>query len=228
MEVVTLEDLALRNMVNKALVAFLSTLMEMLGYFSVDGERILHDCNGYRNRKWVEALFEVAANEGYFRKPSMRAEDALPYAVVQPLITNELIADICLADNLLKALYHEYLFYDYQLKFTNAPKVPHTVRRHMKELRSARQDFCRQKTIYLRIAYRGRVPRKYRSLYDVANCTQEFVGEIKLDSIFSIMPTISQLHPRDNASDAIPISKLCRKYASLRAFCDEAIASLPV
>lgn len=226
MEVVTLDDLDLRNMTDTATVAFFSTLFEMAGFFSTDGERILRTYNGYRNRKWVEALFEKTANCGYFRRSMITYGKSLPYSAIEPLITNELIADFCLADDLLKSLYYEYQIYHYQQCFTATPKIPHTVRHCLKELCAARLAFRRQKLSYLRIAYCSRVPRKIHKLYDASRCTQEFIGEIDLDAVFSIMPIIFELYPRDTASDAAPLSKLCRKYARLIAFCDEAAASL--
>lgn len=207
-------------------VAYYAAIHELFGYFTIYGEQIRERHHGYDDRRWIRGLVKVTADVGFFRRPGMRIEHAPSFSDIWPLITADLVADYCLADDLLRSLYFEYLLYDYQKTFAAAPKTPHTVQRRLKEISSARRDFRLQKYRYLRVAYHGHVPRKVQNKFQVEVCGHTFMGGIDLLAVYSGMPIVLEEHPRRNTADNESLSKLCRKHESLFAFCDEAIASL--
>lgn len=228
MDFITLDDLAQADLADNAVLEYFGTLYEMVGNFTIDGERLLNLYAGYNDRKWVEALFRVAADSGCFRRPDLPIERALPFSVVRPLITNYMIADFCLADDILEAAFYEYILSYYQKRLISLQPATHEIRQTIKNLRRARLAFAEQKCAYLEIAYLKRVPHKVYRLFEVCNYSRHSVAKNDLVATLEVMPAVFEKYPRHESVDLSPVSKLYRKHFKIFAFCDEVITSLSV
>lgn len=224
----TLDELAELNLIDRAVLEYLGTLYLIGGYCSANGAQILAQDSGYNSRAWVESLLKVAADCGCFRRPSMPIEQAIPFTLVRPLITPGLIAEFCLADDILQAIYHEHLFFIYHRRVNQADSIAHRFKRTLQSLHDARHEFCRQKQHYLRIARRGKVPHRIYKFFDMNFDDNRPGPKAEFLPTFAVLPSVLKLHPRPLTADLVPLSDLCRKYAHLLAFCDEALASLSV
>ena len=167
MEIVTRDNLAQLNLTNEAILEYIGTLAFVDTTFPANGEYIINQGPGYNSRNWVESLFAVAAQSECFRSPSMPIEKALPFATIQPLITKNLVAEICLTSDIIQALYYEYQLLYCRKIINEATGIPRQTKKLLVDLRKACLEFNRQKQKYLRIAYCGKVPRKARKLYDL-------------------------------------------------------------
>lgn len=214
------------KLTDQAVLEYLGTLFLIGTYCPANGEQILSQGPGYNSKTWVESLFKVAADCGCFRRPRMSIERALPFVAVRPLITPGLTAEFCLSDDILQAIYYEHLCFTYYRHINRSSNIAHRLKRVLPDLHDARHEFCHQKQQYLRVAHRGKVPRRIYKFFDMDFDDNHPGLKAEFLPTFAIMSSVMRLCPRPVTSDLIPLSDLCRKNAQLLALCDEALASL--
>lgn len=146
----------------------------------------------------------------------------LPFDVIRPLITPELVADFCLASDLMEVTFYERLLAEqYQQLSCQQPK---SNQRSIKELRVARRKFNRQKLKYMDLAYGPQRESYIDEAFDV--CSRVTENQLQRDIWFSteIMLVVFQICPRgENVTDLAPVDKLCRKYIHYFTICAEVV-----
>ncbi len=204
------------NLSENCVLEYFGTLYEVISHFRCTGEEILRR-NGFRDSRWVQSLFKIAADHHCFANTN--CPEGLPFEVVLPLITPELVADFCLASNILETAFYEYLLFQQYQKVSALPLTKDS-RRALRDLRIARRKFCKQKTEYMNLACDQKLPHELTRACDV--CTTHKGNILQPDVMFALelMPIIFQLCPRDkSAVDTAPLRKLYRKYAHLFYLC---------
>jgi len=207
-----ISDVAEYGLSDNCVLEYFGTLYEVASNFHCTGEMILQH-NGFRSRVWVESLFELAANSGCL--------EGLPFEAIQPLITQEIVAHFCLANDILETAFYEYsLFKQYQ-ELQSLPPAKLT-NQTLKELRIARRKFCSQKMEYLNLAYGLKLASKSKCTYDVCTVYKRDAMQQNILLALELMPIVYQAYPRnENTADMAPVRKLCRKYIRLFTICTE-------
>lgn len=191
---------------------YFGTLYEMASDFSCAGIDLARR-KGFCSRAWVEAFFRKAAENHCFANES--CPQGLPFQAIRPLITDDIIALFCLANDILEAAFYEHQLLQQQ-KIVNTWPSDKTNRQLLQRLRLARRKFLRQKKLYLELAYGHGRAQIVEHIYDVT--IEPRVNSMQRDIRFAldIMPIVVQTHPRDDhGSDRAPLNKLCRKHARL-------------
>lgn len=213
MEGVDAELITQHGLSDNCILEYFGTLYEVISHFRCTGEEILRR-NGFRSRSWVESLFAMAAKHHCFANE--KCPEGLPFEVVQPLITQELIAMFCLGSDILETAFYERLLLQQQRALSTLPSS-RTANHVIRDLRIARRKICKRKQEYLDLAYGSRLAKNLVEAFDV--CSVYNHNKLQRDVMLSldILPIVFQLYPRDeNTPDMAPVRKLCRK--SVRLF----------
>lgn len=209
----------------QAALYYFGTLYYLIGQFPCEGAEILRCNNGFRNRAWVESFFKLAADYGCFgrEKPT---KVILPFEAIQTIITPEIIALVCLADDLLRATYYEHCLIELRTQILGGFYADRKHERILKQLRQARQKIYVQKKVYLRLAY-GKNLKGIRDSYDMNETSHPDTLKKNLLDTFDFVPIVSRCYPRDLfAADLSPLSRIYRKYEEVFSLCKES-DSLP-
>lgn len=214
---IDIDIIAQHNLSENCVLEYFGTLYEVISHFRCTGEEILRQ-NGFRDGRWVRSLFKIVADHHCFANSN--CPEGLPFEVVSPLITSELVADFCLASNIFETAFYEHLLSQQYQKLSSSSAEDD--KQTLKNLRMARRKFCKQKMEYMTLAYGPKLSRELVRTHDV--CTTHRGNVLQQDVMFSLelMPIVFQLCPRDeSAVDTAPLRKLYRKYACLFYLCAE-------
>ncbi len=210
----------------QAVLYYFGTLYYLIGSFPCEGAEVLQR-NGYRSHAWVESLYELAADFGCFGREEP-TKVVLPFEAIQPFITPEIVALVCLADDLLRVAYYEYLIIQLRSQMLGGFYANRKSERILKQIRQVRKKLYFQKKEYLRIAY-GKSFKGIRKSYDMNRVYSGNVLQKNLLETFEFVPIVSRLYPRDPfAADLSPISRLYRKYKDIFLLCKESDSLPPV
>ena len=205
------------GLADNCILEYFCTLYEMIPGFCISGEEILRQ-KGYRNRVWVETLFEVAARNHCFI--TEKCPGGLPFRAVQPFITQDMVADFCLANNILEAAFYEYQMFQQCQKLSSLR--PKSSNQAIKDLHIAKRKFRKCKMKYISLAYGHEPAEGIVRIYDTCVVAQNNKMQQNVIAALELMPIVFKLCPRDeNAADTVSIRKLCRKYIRLFNICAE-------
>lgn len=206
--------IAQRGLTDNCVLEYFGTLYEVISQFRCSGEEILQRRNGFRSRAWVESLFKVAAEHHCFA--NRNCPQGLPFEVVQPLITQDLVAYICLAADILETMFYERLLFQQHQELSSRNSSSKAVKETLKTLRIARRKFCKCKMEYIDLAYGPKPARHLVGMYDVCTVHKHDLIQQDIMLALDLMPIVFQTCPRnETAAEMVPVMKLCRKYIRL-------------
>lgn len=209
---IDMQSIAWRGLTKNCILEYFATLWEMSSGFCCTGAEILEQ-NGFRNRAWAESLFRVAAEQHVFANCNLPS--GLPFEAVQPLITDEIVAYLCLADDILEAAFYERLIneqrqYDHDFSSRSAQKS------YFRTLKIAKRKFREQKQKYLKLAYSDKIPQQFQRAYEVDTPQSRSNLQRSVWLALDLLPIVYELNPRDkDATDKSRLMGLWRKYAHL-------------
>lgn len=140
----------------------------------------------------------------------------LPFEVVQPLITQDLVAYICLAADILETMFYERLLFQQHQELSSRNSSSKAVKETLKTLRIARRKFCKCKMEYIDLAYGPKPARHLVGMYDVCTVHKHDLIQQDIMLALDLMPIVFQTCPRnETAAEMVPVMKLRRKYIRL-------------
>ncbi len=213
-----LDTLVQSNLSDNCVLEYFGTLYEIAYQFRCTGEEILRH-NGFRSRAWVESLFAVAARNRCFA--STHNPNGLPFEAIRPLITPEIVAHICLANDLLETTFYEYLLFQQQQMLNNLPQTKASAQA-LKQIHTVRRKFATEKTVFLKLAYGPKPTSQVVNIYNDFSTSKK--NKLRQDVLLALelMPVVFQIYPReDNTADMARVQKLCRKHIRLFTICSD-------
>lgn len=196
--------------------------------FTATGEEILA-YPGCRDLHWAKSLFAAIKpiskllSSNHFpkeQKSNLRVLKALAYASdeeISELLSREIVAIFCLADNVLAALYHEYILYQQYTILAKHTPVSKEDAMTIRQLRWTASKFRKIKKNFLKIAFGGNLDMAQRMGLEA-----EFIGSrtsILHDALVAA-PIIYRYCPRYLTSDWSQITKLRKKYRDRVYYCE--------
>lgn len=209
----------------QAVLYYFGTLYYLMWQFPCEGAEILQH-EGFHNRAWVESLFKLAADYGCFGRETP-TKVILPFEAVRTIITPEIVARVCLADDVLRTTYYEYRLIELRTQIFSNLDANYRFDYILKRIRQACQKIRAQKKRYLRIAY-GKSTKSIRKSYSMSNIRTGDALQYNLLNTFDFIPVVSSLYPRSSAIDLAPLSRIRRKYQDVFSLCEESDSSPPV
>lgn len=195
--------------------AYFSTIMEISRLFTASSEQILAN-PGYRDRDWAKALTQTIAQLGEFSREFRRFR-AFASPEMDEILTREAVAVLCLADNILTTLYHEYIVYEQYERLARQKEKTKDERALMRRLQTIETKFRKLKEKFLTIALDGRPDKKTRMYF---NARIVDVAKREIYDAFLAAPVVYRYCERHLTTDYSKITQLRTKYRHEITLCE--------
>lgn len=185
---------------------YLAGLLQVGFLFTVSGEEVLEQI-GYRDHNWAANLLQGVAPLGNHVGRGGLHAFATPEA--EALLTGEVVALLCLADNVVTALYHEYILHEHAAHVASSPCLSKDQRSEIRNCQNAATKFRKLKEAFLKIAFPDVPPRDYKIFFDVS-----IINAAKRELYYALAgaPIVYRELPRYLTADYSKITKLRQKY----------------
>lgn len=205
---------------------YFTALFEISMDFTVTGEELLA-YSGYCDLDWAKSLFTAMKpatrllSSDYFtdeQKSKLKILKALACASeeeIAALLSREIVAIFCAADNILTALYCEYVLHWQGAALQKRATLTKDERAQLRQIRCVLPKFRKVKEAYIEITTDGGPDMAYRMGLEA-----EFVGsKTPIHDALLAAATVYQYCPRNLTADQIRLTKLCRKHGDSIAYC---------
>lgn len=186
---------------------YFATLFNTGLYLPVSAERVLRN-RGYRDHDWAKAMLSAIVMSGIMF-PN-RTEKVPPEALddVDAMLSRNVVAILCLTDNIMVAMYHEYVAYQHCKILARQLEASKDERALMRRLGIIQMKFRKLKESFLDVAFDGRIPRNFWAFFSV-----EFVEpSSNFYKAFAVAPMVYRVFPRYADADFASILRLRQKY----------------
>lgn len=196
--------------------AYFGTIMEVSRLFTASSEQILAN-PGYRDRDWAKALTKAIAPLGE-SSSEFRKFRAFAAPEMDAILDREAVAVLCLVDNILTTLYHEYIVYEQYERLARQQEKTKDERALMRRLRIIETKFRKLKGKFLTIACNGRPDERTRMYFDA-----HMVDTVKrgLYDAFLAAPVVYRYCKRHLTTDYSKITQLRTKYRQEIILCEQ-------
>lgn len=227
------------NIKNEELTAlhvmdYFVALFELGSNFTATGEDILR-YPGYRDLHWATSLLSAMrpaarlfAGDHFDPKQKeqmkiLRVLSSAPEEEVNALLTREIVAVFCAADNILATMYHEYIAQRYSTKLEAIAQPSKEDRMRVRRLRNVSAKFGRLKKAFLWVAFGNSLDAKRKAQFDISVISSQ--SSVLHDAIMAA-PVVYRYCPRYLTSDWSQITKLRQKYRDMIIECEQEVIRL--
>lgn len=195
---------------------YFATLLATGEHFPVAADQILRN-RGYRDYDWVRAMLSTIVMSGILFPHRIGKVPSAALDEVEAMLSREAVAQLCLADNILVTMYHEYVAYYHQKILARQPQPTKDERALARRLSVIQTKFRKLKETFLSLAFDGRLPRKYQAFFSV-----EFIDlSSSFYKAFAVAPLVYRAFPRYNDTDFAQILRLRQRYRNDLIACEK-------
>lgn len=219
------DSLNTSNIKNEELTAlcvvdYFVALFSIGSTFTVTGEDILQR-PGCRDMRWATNMLTAMRpaakllSDGHFSSEQdstlrlLRTLLLVSDEEIKMLLTREVAAVFCAADNILATMYHEYIMYRYRTKLESSSPLSKEDRARIRQLRTGLTKFHKLKKTFLRIAFVNDLDARRSAGFDVGTIGSK---TSLLHDAMMAAPIVYRYCPRYLTSDWSQITKLRQKY----------------
>lgn len=211
--------------------AYFAAVLDAGLHFPVEGETILRR-PGYRDYDWVMKLLSTmrpllqalpgAQPDDPPELRKLRGFLRIPDDEFDALLSHEIVATLCLADNVLSAMYHEYILRQQCQFLAKTHADDKDTRAQLRHLRTAAEKFRKLKAQFLGFAFQGQPGPKQLVRFDAR--VVDRVCPAFADA-FIAAPVVLRHCPRHLTADWSQITNLRTKFRHEIALCEQTRAA---
>ncbi len=204
-------------------VDYFVALFSIGSTFTVTGEDILQR-PGCRDMRWATNMLTAMRpaakllSDGHFSSEQdstlrlLRTLLLVSDEEIKMLLTREVAAVFCAADNILATMYHEYIMCRYCAKLESSLPLSKEDRARIRQLRTGSTKFRKLKKTFLKVAFASDLDARRSAGFDVGAIGSK---TSLLHDAMMAAPIVYRYCPRHLTSDWSQITKLRQKYRNV-------------